>query len=53
MEFSNSVTVKKIFKVYLQLHEDKNFEIIGDEEDRLICPFIWSAFERCIKGLIV
>ena len=35
MEFSNFVTIKKIFKVLLKLQNNRNFEIIGEAANRL------------------
>jgi hypothetical protein len=50
MEFSNFVTKKEVFKLYLKLCDDSKFEIIGDQEDLLICPYIWSAFKKSLKA---
>ncbi len=49
LEFSNPITIKKNYRVYLKLHNQDNFEILGNEEDTLICPFIWSAFQSILE----
>ncbi len=49
LEFSNPVTIKKNYRVYLKLHNQDKFEILGNEEDALICPFIWNAFQIILE----
>ncbi len=53
LDLSNFVTIKKNYKFYLKLHNNNTYEIIGNEEDRLICPFIWSSFQKFLRGQIV
>ena len=53
IEFSSFVTIKKTYRFYLKMKDDSNYEIFGEEEDRLICPFIWNSFKNNIKGRII
>jgi hypothetical protein len=50
IECSSFVTTKKIYNVYLKFYNNSKFEILGDEEDYLICPYIWNSFQKFIKG---
>ncbi len=50
MEFTNFVTNKKIYRIYLKIDLNRRFEILGNEKDILICPYIWNALQIFVKN---